>query len=361
MSCNSFGKIFNVTTWGESHGEAIGCVVDGVPSNIELSEEDIQIYLDKRKPAQSKFTTQRKEPDEVKILSGVFEGKTTGTPISLIIYNQDQRSKDYGDIAEKFRPSHADYTYYKKYGIRDYRGGGRSSARETAMRVAAGAIARKILATKSDNLISIKAALIQIGDIKINRDKWDWNEIENNPFWCPDKETADKWEKYLSAIQKNGSSIGAVIEVVASNVPVGLGEPIYGKLDAEIASAMMGINAVKGVEIGAGFESAKLSGEENADEMSIDDDGNVTFSSNNAGGILGGISSGQDIIARFVVKPTSSILTPRKTIDINGNNTEIITKGRHDPCVGIRAVPIGEAMMACVLADQYLRYNRCCC
>jgi len=350
MSNNRFGKLFNVTTWGESHGEAIGCVVDGVPSNIELSEHDIQIYLDKRKPGQNKFTTQRKEPDEVKILSGVFEGKTTGTPISLIIYNQDHRSKDYGDISEKFRPGHADYTYYKKYGIRDYRGGGRSSARETAMRVAAGAIARKITGD-----ISIKGALVQIGDIEVNRDNWNWDEVNNNPFWCPDAETANKWDDYLSKIRKSGSSIGAIIEVTASNVPVGLGDPVYGKLDTEIAAAMMSINAVKGVEIGAGFASSSLTGEENADEISIDNNGNISFSNNNAGGVLGGISSGQDITTRFVVKPTSSILTPRKTIDINNNNTEIITKGRHDPCVGIRAVPVGEAMMACVLADHILR------
>jgi len=350
MSNNRFGKLFNVTTWGESHGEAIGCVVDGAPSNVELSEADIQIYLDKRKPGQNKFTTQRKEPDEVKILSGVFEGKTTGTPISLIIYNQDHRSKDYGDISKKFRPGHADYTYYKKYGIRDYRGGGRSSARETAMRVAAGAIARKIIGE-----ISIKAALVQIGNIDINRDNWDWEEVTNNPFWCPDKEAAIKWEDYLSKIRKKGSSIGAIIEVTASNVPVGLGDPIYGKLDTDIAAAMMSINAVKGVEIGAGFNSSNLTGEENADEITADDKGNISFSNNNAGGILGGISSGQDITTRFVVKPTSSILTPRKTIDIDGNNTQIITKGRHDPCVGIRAVPVGEAMMACVLADHILR------
>ncbi len=347
MSFNTFGKIFSVTTWGESHGEAIGCVVDGVPSQIKLSEKDIQPFLDKRKPGQSKFTTQRKESDTVKIFSGVFEGQTTGTPVSLIIFNEDQRSKDYGDISEKFRPGHADYTYFKKYGIRDYRGGGRSSARETAMRVAAGAIARKIIPD-----IRIKAAMVQMGDLKT--DKRDWKQVDKNPFFCPDAAMAEKWAAELEKIRKKGSSIGAVIEVVAENVPVGLGDPIYGKLDAELASAMMGINAVKGVEIGAGFGAAALTGEENADEIR-NVKGKAKFLSNNAGGILGGISSGQDIVVRFAVKPTSSILTPVKTIDKKGRETEIFTKGRHDPCVGIRAVPIGEAMMACVLADMYLR------
>ena len=347
MTNNSFGKIFSVTTWGESHGEAIGCVVDGVPSQIKLSEKDIQPFLDKRKPGQSKFTTQRKESDTVKIFSGVFEGQTTGTPISLIIFNEDQRSKDYGDISEKFRPGHADYTYFKKYGIRDYRGGGRSSARETAMRVAAGAIARKIIPT-----IKIKGALVQMGELKT--DKRDWKQVDKNPFFCPDAGMAKECEVYLEKIRKKGSSIGAVIEIVAENVPVGLGDPIYGKLDAELASAMMGINAVKAVEIGAGFGAALLTGEENADEMRMEK-GKTKFLSNNAGGILGGISSGQDIVIRFAVKPTSSILTPVKTIDKKGRETEISTKGRHDPCVGIRAVPIGEAMMACVLADMHLR------
>jgi chorismate synthase len=350
MAGNSFGKIFKYTSWGESHGEAIGCVVDGVPPLIKLSEKDIQPYLDARKPGQSKFTTQRKEGDRVKILSGVFEGKTTGTPISLIIYNEDQRSKDYADIKDKFRPGHADYTYFEKYGIRDYRGGGRSSARETAMRVAAGAIARKILGDK----IQIRGALVQMGEQRINYANWNWKEINKNPFWCPDKNTAKEWENYLSAIRKDGSSIGAIIELRAENVPVGLGEPVYDKLDADIAKALMSINAVKGVEIGEGFAACDLSGEENADEMSIKK-GKVSFSHNNAGGILGGISSGQEIVARFVVKPTSSILTPRATITTKGKNTEIITKGRHDPCVGIRAVPVGEAMLACVLADHYLR------
>lgn len=350
MSNNSFGKIFSFTTWGESHGEAIGCVVDGVPSLIELNEADIQKYLDKRKPAQSRFTTQRKESDTVKILSGVFEGKTTGTPISLVIENEDQKSKDYGEIKDKFRPGHADYTYWKKYGIRDYRGGGRSSARETAMRVAAGAIARKILPES----VKIRAAITQIGTEKINRDNWDWNEVGNNPFWCPDKEKAGKLEQYLDTVRKSGSSVGAMIEVVAEGVPVGWGEPVYSKLDSDLACAMMTINAVKGVEIGDGMLVAGMRGEENADCMRMKND-EVEFLSNHAGGILGGISSGQPIIVRFAIKPTSSILTPVETIDIHGNNTEIITKGRHDPCVGIRAVPVGEAMMACVLADHYLR------
>ena len=355
MSFNTFGRLFRFTTWGESHGEAIGCVVDGVPPNIPLSEKDIQPYLDKRKPAQSRYTTQRKESDTVKILSGTFEGKTTGTPISLIIFNEDQRSKDYGDIKDKFRPGHADYTYLEKYGIRDYRGGGRSSARETAMRVAAGAIARKIIGNK----IKIRGALIQIGEKEINRKNWDWDQVNKNIFWSPDKKIVPVWEKYLDGIRKSGSSVGAMIEVVASGVPAGLGAPIYGKLDADIASAMMGINAVKSVEIGAGVASAALRGEENADEMRIKN-GKVSFSSNNAGGILGGISSGQDIVVRFALKPTSSILTPVNTIDANGKNTTIQTKGRHDPCVGIRAVPIGEAMLACVLADHILLHRAQC-
>lgn len=347
---NRFGSFFCFTSWGESHGPAIGCVIDGVPPMIPLSEADIQPYLDKRKPGQSRFTTQRQESDTVQILSGVFEGVTTGTPISLIIYNEDQRSKDYGDIKDKFRPGHADYTYFKKYGIRDYRGGGRSSARETAMRVAAGAVARKVLPAD----IVIRAALVQIGDKKIDRSRFDWAQVDQNPFFCPDAKMAEEWADYVDHIRKSGSSIGAVVEVVAENVPVGLGSPIYQKLDTAIASAMMSINAVKGVEIGAGFDSAMLSGEENADEMRIDANGNVQFSQNQAGGILGGISSGQPIVARFAVKPTSSILTPRNTIDINGNETTIMTKGRHDPCVGIRAVPVGEAMMALALADQLL-------
>jgi len=355
MSHNSFGHLFRFTTFGESHGPAIGCVVDGTPPGIELSEADLQGDLDRRKPGQSRFTTQRQEADQVKILSGVFEGKTTGTPIGLLIENTDQRSKDYGDIKDKFRPGHADFTYDTKYGFRDYRGGGRSSARETAMRVAAGGIAKKILGSG----IIIRAALVQIGDRQVDRDNWDWDQVHENPFFCPDAETAALFETDLDAIRKSGSSIGAVIEVVASGVPAGWGAPVYGKLDQDIASAMMSINAVKGVEIGAGFEAARLSGEENADEMRMNGD-QVTFGSNNAGGVLGGISSGQDVVCRFAVKPTSSILTPRDTVDRNGNETEISTKGRHDPCVGIRAVPIGEAMMACVLADHMLRHRAQC-
>lgn len=355
MSDNSYGKLFRITTWGESHGPSIGCVVDGVPPRLALSEADLQVYLDQRKPGQNRFTTQRKEPDIVKIMSGVFEGLTTGTPISLIIENKDQRSKDYGDIKDKFRPGHADFTYMEKYGIRDYRGGGRSSARETAMRVAAGGVARKILGDD----IKITGALVQIGDKKINPENWHDKEISNNPFWCPDAEMAAEWETYLDEIRKAGSSVGAVVEIRAQGVPAGLGAPVYGKLDAELASAMMSINAVKGVEIGAGFGSASLSGEENADQIRIKD-GKPHFQSNNAGGILGGISSGQDVVVRFAVKPTSSILTPRDTIDTQGNETEISTKGRHDPCVGIRAVPIGEAMMACVLADHIMRHKAQC-
>ncbi len=355
MSDNSFGKLFRVTTWGESHGPSIGCVVDGVPPRLALSPEDIQKYLDTRKPGQNKYTSQRQEPDLVKICSGVFEGQTTGTPISLIIDNKDQRSKDYGDIKDKYRPGHADFTYMEKYGIRDYRGGGRSSARETAMRVAAGAIARKIL---SDD-IKITGALVQIGSLKIDRENWDNDQISQNPFWCPDHKMVAQWEDYLDGIRKSGSSIGAVIEVRASGVPAGLGAPIYGKLDGDLAAAMMSINAVKGVEIGAGFESALLNGEQNADEIRIKDN-KPYFTSNHAGGILGGISSGQDLVVRFVVKPTSSILTPRKTIDVDHHETEILTKGRHDPCVGIRAVPIGEAMMACVLADHIMRHKAQC-
>ena len=352
MTFNTFGHLFRFTTWGESHGEAIGCVVDGVPSRIPLSEADIQPFLDARRPAQSRYTTQRKEPDEVRILSGVFEGQTTGAPISLMIENQDQKSKDYGDIAEKYRPGHADYTYDAKYGIRDYRGGGRSSARETAMRVAAGAIARKILGEH----ITIRAAMVQMGAHAIDRARWDWAEVANNPFWCPDAQTATAWGEELDAIRKQGSSIGAVIEVVAEGVPAGWGAPLYKKLDAEIAHALMGINAVKGVEIGDGFASSALRGEENADPMRHKG-GAVHFESNHAGGILGGISTGQPIVARFAIKPTSSILTPVATVDKHGQNTTIITKGRHDPCVGIRAVPVAEAMLACVLADHFLMHR----
>lgn len=369
---NKFGTLFSFTTWGESHGEAIGCVVDGCPSLLELSENDIQKYLDKRRPGQSKFTTQRQEPDQVKILSGVFEGKTTGTPISLVIFNQDQKSHDYGDIKDKFRPSHADYTYFEKYGIRDYRGGGRSSARETAMRVAAGAVARKILAKEN---IEITGYLTQIGEKKIDRTKIDFSQIDQNDFFCPDAQAAKNFEDYLLEIRKAGDSVGAVIEIVAKNVPVGLGEPIYNKLDTQIAAAMMSINAVKGVEIGDGMEAAAKKGSELADEMWSETGSpclggssgrasaamgvhkQVKFASNHSGGVLGGISSGQDLVVRFSVKPTSSILIPRKTIDVNKNNCEIITKGRHDPCVGIRAVPVGEAMLACVLADFILLKN----
>jgi len=352
MSRNSFGTLFRFSTWGESHGPAIGAVVDGVPSGIPLKEEDLQLWLDRRKPGQNRFTTQRREPDQVKILSGVFEGMTTGTPIGLMIENQDQRSKDYGDIKEKYRPGHADYTYDVKYGFRDYRGGGRSSARETAMRVAAGGIARKVVEG-----MGIRAALVQMGDDSIDRDAWDWDEVERNPFWCPDAKAAKRWEEMLDSIRKEGSSIGAVVEVVAEHVPAGLGAPVYNKLDADLAHALMSINAVKGVEIGNGFAAAASRGEENADAMRMNDAGEVEFLSNAAGGILGGISSGQPIVARFAVKPTSSILTPVQTIDRQGSNTEIQTKGRHDPCVGIRAVPVGEAMMTIVLADHYLQWR----
>ncbi len=360
MSHNSFGHLFRVTTFGESHGPAIGCVVDGCPPLIALSEADIQHDLDRRRPGQSRFTTQRQEPDQVKILSGVFANEagqqvTTGTSIGLLIENVDQRSKDYGDIKDKFRPGHADITYDTKYGIRDYRGGGRSSARETAMRVAAGAIARKILPE-----VRIRGALVQMGPHKINRNNWDWEAVNNNPFFCPDAKAAAFFEDYLDGIRKSGSSIGAVIEVVAENVPPGLGAPIYGKLDADLASAFMSINAVKGVEIGAGFEAACLTGEDNADEIRMGNDGKPLYLSNHAGGILGGISTGQPVVARFAVKPTSSILATRRTIDKHGHETDLFTKGRHDPCVGIRAVPVGEAMMACVLADHLLRHRAQC-
>jgi len=359
MSFNTFGKQFRFTTWGESHGPAIGCVVDGCPPNINLKEHDIQVELDKRKPGQSKFTTQRKEDDKVKILSGVFEGKTTGTPISLIIYNQDMRSKDYGDIKNKFRPGHADFTYFKKYGIRDYRGGGRSSARETASRVAAGAIAKKVLENKFGKKFKVLGAVTQLGILGCDTTKWDDTIISKNPFFCPDKNMIKLWEKYLLDVRKSGSSCGAVIEVRARGIPVGLGAPIYSKLDMDIASAMMSINAVKGVNIGSGMSSAQLSGEQNSDEISQKGK-KLKFDSNNAGGILGGISTGQEIIVSFAVKPTSSILTTRKTIDKFGKNTTISVKGRHDPCVGIRAVPVGEAMMNCVLLDHYLMNKAQC-
>ncbi|SEL94937.1 chorismate synthase [Bosea lupini] len=358
MSHNTFGHLFRVTTFGESHGPAIGCVVDGCPPLIPLSEAEIQRDLDKRRPGQSRYTTQRQEPDQVRIISGVFarevdgEQVTTGTSIGLLIDNVDQRSKDYSEIKDKYRPGHADFTYDVKYGIRDYRGGGRSSARETAMRVAAGAIARKVVPG-----MVVRGALVQMGPHKIDRGNWDWDEVGNNPFFCPDAKAAERFADYLDGIRKSGSSIGAVLEVVAEGVPAGLGAPIYGKLDAEIAAALMSINAVKGVEIGDGFGAAELSGEENADEMRAGNDGKPLFLSNHAGGILGGISTGQPIVARFAVKPTSSILSPRATVNRTGGETEMFTKGRHDPCVGIRAVPVGEAMIACVLADQYLRHR----
>jgi chorismate synthase len=351
MAGNSFGTLFRFTTWGESHGPAIGCVVDGVPARIPLAEADIQRWLDRRRPGQSRWTTQRREPDQVKILSGVFEGVTTGTPIALHVENVDQRSKDYGDIARKFRPGHADVAYWQKYGIRDHRGGGRSSARETAMRVAAGAIARRVLGDR----VTIRGALVQVGPHAIDRANWDWDAVAENPFFCPDPAAAERWAAYLDEVRKAGSSAGAVIEVVCSGVPAGLGEPIYDKLDGDLARAMMTINAVKGVEIGDGFAAAALAGEDNADEMRGRPDGGIDFLSNHAGGVLGGISTGQDVVVRFAVKPTSSILTPRRTVDVDGQDTEILTKGRHDPCVGIRAVPVGEAMAACVLADHLLR------
>ena len=359
MSFNTFGKIFRFTTWGESHGPAIGCIVDGCPPNISISEKEIQKDMDKRRPGQSKFTTQRKESDKVSILSGVFQGKTTGTPISMIIYNEDKRSRDYESIKDKFRPGHADFTYFKKYGIRDYRGGGRQSARETASRVAAGAIAKIVLKKIIGKKFSIVGAVTQLGIMGCNSVKWNDKEIRRNPFFCPDKSSVKLWEKYLLGIRKSGSSCGAVIELRARGVPVGLGSLIYSKLDADIASALMSINAVKGVNIGAGMGSAYLTGEENSDEIR-GGAGKISFKSNKAGGILGGISSGQEIIASFAVKPTSSILNSRETINKKGKNTKISVKGRHDPCVGIRAVPIGEAMLACVILDQYMMNKAQC-
>ena len=359
MSFNTFGKIFRFTTWGESHGPAIGCIVDGCPPNIPISEKEIQKDMDKRRPGQSKFTTQRKESDKVSILSGVFQGKTTGTPISMIIYNEDKRSRDYESIKDKFRPGHADFTYFKKYGIRDYRGGGRQSARETASRVAAGAIAKIVLKKIIGKKFSIVGAVTQLGIMGCDSSKWNDKEIRKNPFFCPDKSSVKLWEKYLLGIRKSGSSCGAVIELRARGVPIGLGSPIYSKLDAEIASALMSINAVKGVNIGAGMGSAYLTGEENSDEIR-GGAGKISFKSNKAGGILGGISSGQEIIASFAVKPTSSILNSRETINKKGKNTKISVKGRHDPCVGIRAVPIGEAMLACVILDQYMMNKAQC-
>ena len=358
MSHNSFGHLFRVTTFGESHGPALGCVVDGCPPRLPLDAADIQAFLDKRRPGQSRFTTQRQEPDTVSIVSGVFLDErtgrqvTTGTPIALLIANVDQRSKDYSAIKDGFRPGHADFVYEAKYGVRDYRGGGRSSARETAARVAAGAIARAIIPA-----VTIRAALVQMGPHRIDRARWDWAEIDRNPFFCPDATTAREWERYLDGVRKAGSSAGAVIELVAEGVPAGWGAPLYGKIDAELASALMSINAVKGVEIGDGFAAAALTGEANADEMRIGPHGAPVFLANHTGGVLGGLSTGQPIVARFAVKPTSSILTPRRSIDRSGREVDIATKGRHDPCVGIRAAPVGEAMMACVLADAFLRHR----
>ncbi|MBO9466941.1 chorismate synthase [Tropicibacter sp. R15_0] len=355
MSMNTFGHLFRVTTWGESHGPALGATVDGCPPGVEISEEMLQVWLDQRKPGQNKFTTQRREPDAVKILSGVFEGKTTGTSVQLMIENTDQRSKDYSEISQKFRPGHADITYWQKYGIRDYRGGGRSSARETAARVAAGGLARAAL----DHLapgIQIKGYMVQMGPRRMDRSRFDWDVIDTNPFWCPDAVTAEDWAEYLDGLRKSGDSVGAVIEVTARGVPAGLGAPVYGKLDTDLAAAMMSINAVKAVEIGDGMAAAELTGTDNADEIRMGPDGPV-YGSNHAGGILGGISTGQEIVTRFAVKPTSSILNTRKTITIDGQDTEIVTKGRHDPCVGIRAVPVGEAMMACVILDHLLLHR----
>lgn len=356
MSHNTFGHLFRVTTWGESHGPALGCVIDGCPPGIVFNLADIQVYLDKRRPGQSRFTTQRQEPDQVKILSGVLEENdgyiTTGAPISMMIENVDQRSKDYGDIARQYRPGHADITYDMKYGVRDHRGGGRSSARETAARVAAGALARKIVPG-----LQVRGALISMGEHSIDRNNWDWLEVDNNPFFTPDASSVETFADYLDGIRKAGSSVGAIIEVVAEGAPEGLGAPIYAKLDSDIAGNLMSINAVKGVEIGIGFEAGRIRGEQNADEIRSGKDGKPHFLSNNAGGILGGISTGQPIVARFAVKPTSSMLLPMRSIDAAGQEVDVITKGRHDPCVGIRAVPIGEAMVACAIADHYLRHR----
>ena len=356
MSINTFGHLFRVTTWGESHGPALGATVDGCPPGVPVDEAMIQHWLDRRKPGQSKYTTQRREADEVRILSGVFEGQTTGTPVQLMIENTDQRSKDYGDIKDKFRPGHADITYWQKYGIRDYRGGGRSSARETASRVAAGGLARAALAALAPK-IEIRGYMTQVGPHGIDRARIDPNQIDRNPFWSPDAQAADLWADYLDGLRKSGNSVGAIVEVVARGVPAGLGAPVYGKLDTDLAAACMSINAVKGVEIGEGMNAATLTGEDNADEIFMGNDGQPVFSSNHAGGILGGISTGQDIVVRFAVKPTSSILKPRQTITKSGDSTEIVTKGRHDPCVGIRAVPVGEAMMACVILDHLLLHR----
>jgi chorismate synthase len=357
MPGNQFGHAFTVTTWGESHGPAIGGVVDGVPPQIPLSEADIQGHLDRRKPGQSRHTTQRRESDTVRILSGVFEGVTTGAPIALLIENADQRSKDYSDIKDMFRPGHADYTYTAKYGLRDYRGGGRSSARETAVRVAAGAIARKVLAQVLDAPVPVRGALVQLGPHGIDRERWDWDQVDANPFFCPDAAAAERWAEHLDSVREAGSSAGAVVEVVAENIPAGLGEPVYDKVDADLAKALMSINAVKGVEIGNGFAAAATPGEDNADEMAPGPDGRPHFAGNANGGTLGGITTGQNVVARFAVKPTSSIRIPKQSMDRFGEPVEVVTTGRHDPCVGIRAVPVGEAMMAIVLADHLLRHR----
>lgn len=356
MSGNTFGHLFRVTSFGESHGPAIGCIIDGVPPRIALAADDIQFYLDRRRPGQNRHTSPRREPDQVEILSGVFEGLTTGAPVGLIIVNQDVRSKDYSAIKDVFRPGHADFTYLRKYGIRDYRGGGRSSARETAMRVAAGAVARKVLGST----VSVRGALIQMGPHPIDRARWDWAEIERNPFWCPDPVAASAWERFLDAIRKETSSTGGVIEVAASGVPAGLGAPTFDRLDADIAKAFMSIPAAKGVEIGAGFAAASMSGPENNDEMRMNEN-EVSFLSNNAGGILGGISTGQDLIARVAIKPTSSIASPQRSVSVRGEDVDIVTRGRHDPCVAIRGVPVAEAMLALVLADHLLRHKAQCC
>ena len=355
MSGNTFGHLFRVTSFGESHGPAIGCVVDGVPPCLSLAEPDIQEWLDRRRPGQSRFTTQRREPDRVQILSGVFDGRTTGAPIGMLIVNEDARSKDYGAIKDLFRPGHADYTYWRKYGIRDYRGGGRSSARETAMRVAAGAVARKILGSD----VAVRGALVQMGPHAVERDRWDWDAVERNPFWCPDADAVAAWETFLDGVRKQGSSTGGIIEVTASGIPAGLGAPTFDRLDADIAKAMLSIPAVKGVEIGAGFAAAAMSGLEHNDEMRMQN-GRVAFLSNNAGGVLGGISTGQDVIVRLAIKPTSSVATPQRTVDVLGADTEVATHGRHDPCVAIRGVPVAEAMLACVLADHLLRHRGQC-
>jgi chorismate synthase len=356
MSWNAFGRMFRFTTWGESHGPAIGCVVDGCPPGLSLSEADIQPWLDKRRPGQSRFTTQRQEPDRVRILSGVYDGRTTGTPVTLMIENVDQRSKDYSEVAAKYRPGHADYAYDAKYGFRDPRGGGRSSARETASRVAAGAVARAVLG----DAVTVRACLVELGGIAIDRARFDDAEIDRNPFFCPDAETAKAWEAALDAARKNGSSLGAVVECVADGVPAGWGAPVYAKLDSELAAAMMSINAVKGVEIGDGFAAARLRGEGNADPMRPGPDGKPVFLANHAGGVAGGIATGQPVVVRIALKPTSSILTPVETVTRDGEAAEIVTKGRHDPCVGIRAAPVAEAMMALVLADQKLLHRAQC-